>query len=201
MADSEHPRSAHTAPLSTPHPAPDLPRDLSGRGVAWSGLAGGPLGPEWAPGPREVRTQAWSARAPARPPHLVQEAHEVAEDGVVVFWKVLQDLAAAGHPQAALHTCHGPRVLPERPLPASLSGRAGAWGEGDRLPHAWASGPFPSRSCGCSQQPPASPSSACFFTSGTMTAPHQTTPGSQITLWMGWSIQTTGRGSVAYFCQ
>lgn len=35
--------------------------------------------------------------------HLVQEAHEVAEDGVVVPREALQDLAAAGHPQAALH--------------------------------------------------------------------------------------------------
>lgn len=41
------------------------------------------------------------------PTHLVQEAHEVAEDGVVVFWKALQDLAAACHPQAALHTYNG----------------------------------------------------------------------------------------------
>lgn len=45
--------------------------------------------------------------------HLVQEAHEVAEDGEVVFRKALQDLAAVGHPQAALHACNGMRVLPE----------------------------------------------------------------------------------------
>ena len=43
----------------------------------------------------------------------MQEAHEVAEDGVVVFWKALQDLVAAGHPQAALHTCRGTGVPPE----------------------------------------------------------------------------------------
>lgn len=43
----------------------------------------------------------------------MQEAHEVVKDGVVVFWKALQDLAAVGHPQAALHACKGTRVPPE----------------------------------------------------------------------------------------
>ena len=45
-----------------------------------------------------------AGRGPVLPTHLVQEAHEVAEDGIVVFWKALQDLAAARYPQAALHT-------------------------------------------------------------------------------------------------
>ena len=49
--------------------------------------------------------------SPAPPTHLVQEAHEVVEHRVVVFRKALQDLAAAGHPQAALHTCDGTRAL------------------------------------------------------------------------------------------
>lgn len=67
---------------------------------------------------RRVCPSPWSAwalmrrpglpRSPA-PAHLVQEAHEVAEDGQVVFRKALQDLAAAGHPQAALHACKGMR--------------------------------------------------------------------------------------------
>lgn len=43
--------------------------------------------------------------------HLMQEAHEVAEDGVVVFWEALQDQTAVGHAQAALHTCNGMKLL------------------------------------------------------------------------------------------
>lgn len=43
--------------------------------------------------------------------YLMQEAHEVAEDGVVVFWETLQNQAAVGHTQAALHTCNGMRLL------------------------------------------------------------------------------------------
>lgn len=58
-ADSKHPWSGHT----TPYPVRTPPRDLLGRGVARSGLVGGPSGPDWAPGSREVRTQAWSAWA------------------------------------------------------------------------------------------------------------------------------------------
>lgn len=41
----------------------------------------------------------------------MQEAHEVAEDSIVVFWEAPQDQAAVGHPQAALHTCNGMRLL------------------------------------------------------------------------------------------
>lgn len=41
----------------------------------------------------------------------MQEAHEVPEDGVVVFWEALQDQATMGHTQAALHTCNGMRLL------------------------------------------------------------------------------------------
>lgn len=41
----------------------------------------------------------------------MQEAHEVAEDSVVVLREALQDQAAVGHTQAALHTCNGMRLL------------------------------------------------------------------------------------------
>lgn len=41
----------------------------------------------------------------------MQETHEVAEDGVVVLREALQDQAAVGHTQAALHTCNGMRLL------------------------------------------------------------------------------------------
>lgn len=43
--------------------------------------------------------------------YLMQEAHEVAEDCIVVFWEAPQDQAAMGHSQAALHTCNGMRLL------------------------------------------------------------------------------------------
>lgn len=43
--------------------------------------------------------------------YLMQEAHEVAEDGIVVLWEAPQNQAAVGHPQAALHTCNGMRLL------------------------------------------------------------------------------------------
>ena len=186
------PQPLPTAQAPHPTPSPDLPHDLPGRDVAQPGLVGGPSGPEWAPGSREVRTQAWSAWAPAQPPHLVQEAHEVAEDGVVVFRKVLQDLAAAGHPQAALHTCHGPRVLPERPLPASLRGRAGVQGGGTDCPPPGPWVPL-SKEALLRALPASSPRAPRLLPTAT--------PGHQITLWMGWSIQTTDRGPVACFCQ
>lgn len=58
-----------------------------------------------------------SAAAPCKPraagsaasgaTHLVQEACEEAEHGVVVLGQTLQDLAAAVHTQAALHVCNG----------------------------------------------------------------------------------------------
>lgn len=41
----------------------------------------------------------------------MQEAHEVAEDSVVVLREALQDQAAVGHTQAAFHTCNGMRLL------------------------------------------------------------------------------------------
>lgn len=41
----------------------------------------------------------------------MQEAHEVAEDGVVVLREAPQDQAAVGHSQAALHICNGMRLL------------------------------------------------------------------------------------------
>lgn len=61
---------------------------------------------------------------PALPPHLMQEVHEVAEDSIVVFRKALQDLAAVGHAQAALHTCSSTRARLElAPSPAEGAGR------------------------------------------------------------------------------
>jgi hypothetical protein len=41
----------------------------------------------------------------------MQEAHEVAEYGIVVFWEAPQDQAAVGHSKAALHTCNGMTLL------------------------------------------------------------------------------------------
>lgn len=64
----------------------------------------GPPGPGMEFGPPPPPTPA---PGPALSTHLMQEAHEVAEDGIVVFWKALQDLPAARHPQAALHTYSG----------------------------------------------------------------------------------------------
>lgn len=61
------------------------------------------------------RGQSWgwasSSWEVANSTYLVQEAHEVAEDGVVVLRQALQDQAAVGHTQAALHTCNGMRLL------------------------------------------------------------------------------------------
>lgn len=65
-------------------------------------------------------------RGPALPTHLMKEAHEVAEDSVVVFWKALQDLAAVGHPQAALHTYNGTGFFLGLP-------RGTAWAQGGQL--------------------------------------------------------------------
>lgn len=49
----------------------------------------------------QAQSFSWEA---ASCTYLMQEAHEVAEDGIVVFWEAPQDQAAVGHSQAALHT-------------------------------------------------------------------------------------------------
>ena len=72
--------------------------------------------------------------SPAPPTHLVQEAHEVVEHRVVVFRKALQDLAAVGHPQAALHTCDGTRALSPSEGQAQVEG-------GQTAPPRWSGAP------------------------------------------------------------
>lgn len=109
-----------------------------------------------------------SCQLPALSTHLMQEAHEVVEDGVVVFRKALQDLAAVGHPQAALHTCNGRRVLPE-----SFPGGRHCSRE-DRLSHCWACGShlLPGRAAVLSK-PLSYVSSTPFFTMGAVAVTSQ----------------------------
>lgn len=93
----------------------------------------------------------WRARRPASSPagstHLVQEAHEIAEHGVVVLREALQDLAAVGDPQAALHTCNGrgSRVRPEGRAQVERGPTVSLLGPGL---------PLTARPCRCSQQTP-----------------------------------------------
>lgn len=96
---------------------------------------------------------------PASTTHLVQEAHEVAKDGAVVFRKALQDLAAVGHPQAALHTCDGTRVPPE-PFLGGGHGRGG----GRRPRHPARSSHLLPAMCHSPQPPPSPVSDAPFCT-------------------------------------
>lgn len=64
---------------------------------------------------RSSHAQSWGWPAfsweAASRTYLMQEAHEVSEDCIVVFWEAPQDQTAVGHPQAALHTCNGMRLL------------------------------------------------------------------------------------------